>query len=328
MNSSKTRLSEFPVVFMSYDEENADENFHHLLNLVPWATRVHGVEGSDNAHKAAAETVGDAERFITVDADNRVDEKFFDMVYDFESARFKDKVLSWAAVNEINGLQYGNGGLKCWPTQYVKDMKTHENATDPRAKVDFCWEDRYVQMTNAYCRTYQNASPRMAFRAGFREGCKLALDRGEKVHPSKFLSQVWHGNIRRLCVWMSVGQHVANGIFAILGARLGFYKTIATDWDFIQVRDFTYLNHELWEKEVVPRIAMPKSEFCSLEFSENLAREWCEELGELIRSEVTLNFHLLDAQSSSFYVATAPYIPNLAHTATEEATQRLIKDLS
>ena len=49
------KVIEFDVVFLSYDEPNADLHYADLCNKVPWAKRVHGVKGSDAAHKAAAE---------------------------------------------------------------------------------------------------------------------------------------------------------------------------------------------------------------------------------------------------------------------------------
>ena len=39
------------IVFLSYDEPNAEKNYADLLTKVPYAKRVHGVEGSDAAHK-------------------------------------------------------------------------------------------------------------------------------------------------------------------------------------------------------------------------------------------------------------------------------------
>ena len=44
---------------------------------------------------------------------------------------------------------------------------------------------------------------------------------------------------------MMVGSDVANGNWAILGAREGLSMTMLSDWDYIQVRDFEYLN-QLW----------------------------------------------------------------------------------
>jgi hypothetical protein len=43
-------------------------------------------------------------------------------------------------------------------------------------------------------------------------------------------------------MWMSVGADVDNGAWAIYGARVGCYLTNCTDWDYVQVRDFEYLN--------------------------------------------------------------------------------------
>ena len=50
-------INEFDVVFISYDEPNADQNYQDLLEKCPWALRSHGVWGSDAAHKAAASMV-------------------------------------------------------------------------------------------------------------------------------------------------------------------------------------------------------------------------------------------------------------------------------
>jgi hypothetical protein len=58
----------------------------------------------------------------------------------------------------------------------------------------------------------------------------------------KTLNEIEKGNLRRLKTWLTVGRDVEHGIFAILGAWQGFYKTIFTDWDFTQVRDFDFLN--------------------------------------------------------------------------------------
>ena len=52
--SNIIKIIEQDIVFLSYDEPNAEKNYADLLAKVPWAKRVHGVKGSDAAHKAAA----------------------------------------------------------------------------------------------------------------------------------------------------------------------------------------------------------------------------------------------------------------------------------
>ena len=65
-------IAELDVVYLSYDEPQCEEFWADLLNKVPWAKRVHGVHGSDNAHRAVGEK-SETERFILVDGDNTVD---------------------------------------------------------------------------------------------------------------------------------------------------------------------------------------------------------------------------------------------------------------
>lgn len=239
-------LSEIDCIFISYDEPNAEHNWADLLSKAPWAKRVHGVKGSDAAHKAAAK-LSSTERFITVDADNIVDTKFFDIEIDFnEHPVLRNKQLSWCGKNNINGLEYGNGGLKCWTKEFVTNMKTHELAEDPRAQVDFCWERNYTQMSERYSISNINTSPLQAFRAGFREGVKMTLKDGVKQKLINPKAQIPALNYTRLLVWCNVGADVENGIWAMFGARLGCYLTGCTDWDYTEVRDFDALA-KIWE---------------------------------------------------------------------------------
>ena len=39
----KIPITEYDVVFISYDEPNADDNYADLINKIPWAKRSHGV---------------------------------------------------------------------------------------------------------------------------------------------------------------------------------------------------------------------------------------------------------------------------------------------
>jgi hypothetical protein len=246
---AKFKPIDYDIIYLSYDEPNAEQNYADLCKKVPWAKRVHGVEGSDAAHKACAK-LSETDRFITVDGDNRIKEDFLIQEIDFdEHADLSSSVISWAGKNVINGLIYGNGGLKCWPKEYVLKMRTHENA-DPanqHAQVDFCWDTQYIQMEGTYCDVHNNHTPQQAWRAGFREGVKMALDRGIRVNKEEFKKLHWK-NLHRLYIWLMVGADVKNGNWAIYGAREGLYKTMCTDWDFVNVRDFEYLN-KLWTEE-------------------------------------------------------------------------------
>ena len=244
---NKIKLSEIDCVFISYDEPNAEKNWIDLEEKCFWAQRVHGVKGSDECHKAAA-NLANSEWFITVDADNIVDPKFFDLELDLDT--FPETVaFSWPGLNVVNGLRYGNGSLKVWRKDFVLAMKSHEAADEATNQVDFCWEDRYRPMVDSYSKTYINASPYQAWRAGFREGVKMSLIGG--VLPVErsadyLLKNMWH-NVHRLKIWMSLGAHVDNGMWTMLGARHGCWKANCTDWNHIEVRDFEKLK-EIWEE--------------------------------------------------------------------------------
>jgi hypothetical protein len=240
--SQKFKVTDCDIVYLSYDEPNAEENYADLLKKVPWAKRVHGVDGSDAAHKACARLC-ETERLIVIDGDNKIRPEFLKQQIEFkDEVDLSQSVFSWGAQNVINGLIYGNGGIKCWPTQLVLDMKTHEAAESDNAKtqVDFCWDINYIQMAECMSDVYNNATPQQAWRAGFREGVKMGLLEGSKA--DNIVKQVHWKNFQRLLVWMHVGMDVVNGAWAIYGARQGCYMTNCTDWDYVNVRDFKWLN--------------------------------------------------------------------------------------
>jgi hypothetical protein len=245
----KFKVTDCDIVYLSYDEPNAEKNYADLLAKVPWAKRVHGIDGSDSAHKACAK-LAETERLIVIDGDNTIRPEFLKQEIEFKPETDLDKsVISWGARNTINGLIYGNGGIKCWPTQLVLDMKTHENAESENAKtqVDFCWDINYIQMDSCMSDVHNNATPQQAWRAGFREGVKMGLLEGSKADPNNFSKQVHWKNFHRLLVWMHVGLDVKNGDWAIYGARQGCYMTNCTDWDYLNVRDFKWLN-KYWQE--------------------------------------------------------------------------------
>lgn len=319
-----TSMNELDIIFISYDEDNCEENWADLQAKVPWAQRVHGVKGSDAAHKAAA-NLSTTDRFISVDADNIVDPAFFDLELDFDHPKLQGKAVSWAAQNVLNGLEYGNGGLKCWPKQYVLDMRTHENAdsNDERNQVDFCWEDSYVQMTNQYSVTHPNGSPRQAFRAGFREGVKMTLVQGGKPDVDNFRKVIWWGNYKRLITWCSVGADVENGLWAMYGARLGTYMTTLTDWDYIQVRDFEYLNI-LFQEEASPYLVPPdtpgaqKCYRSGLSWDKEMLLGGIADLGDKLRKGLGMEIAELDEIQSKFYKAAYVNVPRMNKMFTEE----------
>jgi len=238
-------IADLDCIFLTYDEPQKEEFWVKIKNMVPWAKRVDGVKGSDAAHKAAAQA-SDTARFILIDGDNLPDPSFFNQTLDFPNSDYENAVFRWRARNSINGLMYGNGGLSSWTKEFVNNMQTHEN-TDGRTEteVEFCFDPLYWAMHDCYSTTHPNGSAFQAWRAGFREGVKMCLQRGAKPTVEAFKNQVLR-NLDNLTIWHNVGADVEYGEWAIAGSRMGTYMTMLTNWDYKLVQDFDALA-ELWK---------------------------------------------------------------------------------
>jgi hypothetical protein len=250
--------------------------------MVPWAVRVDGVKGSDAAHKAAA-AASNTERFILIDGDNMPDPEFFNKTLIYSTEQHEQAVYRWRARNHINGLMYGNGGMSSWTRTFINNMRTHE-ATDGRTEtqVEFCFDPLYWSMYDCYSNTYPNGSAFQAWRAGFREGVKMCLQRGARPTVAEFKNQVLR-NLDNLTIWHNVGADVEYGEWTIAGARQGTYMSMLTNWDHTLVQDFDALA-ELWKtvKDSQPRILS-------------------NQLGPELGTQLDLPMAILEAEQSAFF---------------------------
>ena len=234
-------LADFPVVFLSFDEPNADKHWEMLQAVAPHKNiaRVHGVVGFDTAHKTAAAQFPNSEYIITVDADNQVDPKFFKCL---APNSMDGKVsFTWGGRQYTNGLMYGNGGLKLWSTEHLANMRSHELADEERDAVDFCWDaSRYKERPGCWSNVYTNGSAYQSFRVGFREGVKLSMDQGRILLFDEWSTQMHAANYQRLLTWMTIGADVEHGMWSVYGARLAVYLLQYEDFDFVQIRDYDW----------------------------------------------------------------------------------------
>lgn len=280
----KIDVADLDVVYLSYDEPQKEEFWIKIQNMIPWAVRVDGVKGSDAAHKAAADA-STTDRFILIDGDNLPNERFFNFTLEFDDTS-KDAVLRWRARNYINGLMYGNGGISSWTKDFIYKMKTHENSLgDDATDVEFCFDPLYWAMHDCYSITYPNGSAYHAWRAGFREGVKMCLDRGRKPSVAEFQERVHARNLDHLTVWQNVGRDVEYGDYAILGARMGTHMTMLTDWDHREVQWFDALE-EIFNNDYIDQD--------NVEYNINL-------LGEQLSTQLDLPMLEMDGDTSAFF---------------------------
>lgn len=108
------------IAFLSYDEPNAERNFLRLQRRYSRVKRLHQVTGVGRANILTAELV-DTDWYYIVDADNIVSGSVClnQMPAELEKAR----IIIWSAINPVNGLIYGYGGIKLCHRSVVRSLK-------------------------------------------------------------------------------------------------------------------------------------------------------------------------------------------------------------
>lgn len=283
------------IFYISYDEPQAELSWKALQSLIPTAKRIHGVKGFDAAYKACA-SASQTPRFFTIDGDNEILPQFLETNLDYTQIP-EHAVLSWSAKNSVNGLCYGNGGIKNWPKFVVEKMKTHEQSENASGAVDFCFQLNYQQMPETLSTAKIHFSAYQAFRAGFREGVKMCLERGIKPIFSPGISKaeiirkhVWYENLDRLKIWCSVGSDIENGEWAMYGARLGCKMLCLTDWDQNLIRDYDWFQN-FWSEKI----------YSSIDNDNEKLKKALADLENELNESLSLDITTLPPKSSAFF---------------------------
>jgi hypothetical protein len=199
-----SKLKSYDIVFISYEEPNADENYEKLLKRFPRTKRIHKVKGIHQAHIKAAE-LASTEMFWVVDGDAIILEDFN---FDYEISTYeRDIVHVWKSQNPINELIYGYGGVKLLPRIMTKQMDA--NTADMTTAIS----KKFKAMPGISNVTAFNTDPFSTWKSAFRECVKLSsriIDRQKDVETEQ-----------RLEIWCTMGQDKPYGKYSILGANLG-----------------------------------------------------------------------------------------------------------
>lgn len=192
----------FDIVFISYQEINADENWNDLKNRFPTAIRVHGVKGIHQAHIQAAKLCH-TDMFWVVDGDAKILEEF-----NFDYRTFiRDTVYVWRSQNPVNDLVYGNGGVKLLP----RSMTINMDLSKPDMTTSISQKFKPIfEVSNI---TSFNTDPFNTWKSSFRECCKLAskvIDRQKNDETNE-----------RLTAWCNLGKDRLYGEYCISGALEG-----------------------------------------------------------------------------------------------------------
>jgi hypothetical protein len=194
----------YDIIFISYNEPQADENFSRLKARFPYAQRVQGIKGIHQAHIAAAKKAF-TKMFWVVDADAQILDTFnFDHVvseYDLEN------VHVWRSRNPINDLEYGYGGVKLLPKSLTQNMDVSK--PDMTTSISSLFK-AMPEISNV---TAFNVDAFNTWKSAFRECVKLAsktIDRQDDTDTNY-----------RLNIWCTRGLDRPFGREAIEGAVQG-----------------------------------------------------------------------------------------------------------
>jgi hypothetical protein len=225
----------YDIIFISYQEPNADELYEDLKNRFPRAKRVQGIKGIHQAHIAAAE-LSETNMFWVVDGDARISPDFN---FEFNDAE-KFTVYVWTSINPINKLRYGYGGVKLLPKKLTLSMDV--NKPDMTTSIS----EKFKIIPTISNTTEFNIDPFSTWRSAFRECVKLSSRIIDRNYDDETES--------RLEVWCTEGQTERYGEYAIEGAKAGRrygYDSIGDDNALRKINDFDWLKekYELWLKK-------------------------------------------------------------------------------
>ena len=215
----------YDIVFISYAEPTAEENYQNLKQDFPFVKRIHGVKGIHRAHVEAAKIVN-TDCFFVVDGDAVITNDF---KFDYFAFGDTDTVRVWRSINPINNLEYGYGGVKLLPTQKTLYMDT--TTTDMTTSIS----DKFEAMPVISNITAFNTDPFNTWKSAFRECAKLAsktIDRQNEDETNE-----------RLKTWTSVAKGRYSE-YALDGARSGMEFGLSNSNDLELINDFVWLEEQ------------------------------------------------------------------------------------
>ena len=229
-NTVASMPNPYDVVFISYQEPDADDNYANLLKKVPNAKRIHGVKGIHQAHIQAA-MLCNTPMFWIVDGDAKIVDDFN---FDYQVPAWQyNHVHVWRSKNPVNGLVYGYGGIKLFPRQETIDMDISK--PDMTTSIS----DKFVAVKTVSNITGFNTGEFETWKSAFRECCKLSskvIDRQKDVETNK-----------RLKIWTSIGRDKPFGEYALRGAKAGMLYGTTHKGDVAalkKINDFEWLEEQ------------------------------------------------------------------------------------
>ena len=150
------------IIFLSYDEPNAEENWKKLKEKHPRAKRSHGVKGRTQAYHSAA-AMSDTDYFFAVFPTIDIDDSFD---FAFQPDRMKNAChYIFHCKNPVNGLEYGHRAVILY--------NKHLCLSTIHPSLDFTLSQPHTVVPQLCGTSHFNTTPEISWRVAFREVIKL-----------------------------------------------------------------------------------------------------------------------------------------------------------
>jgi len=256
IGSKDLRIPNPDVVFISYNESNAEENWQRVLEKAPNAIRVDRVKGIFKAHKAAAKLVK-TDMFYVVDGDAYIKDNFN---FDFQpSLHNRDCTHIWQAKNPINGLVYGYGGVKLFSTKVMRKARSWKTLDLSTTVIDKLKLIDVVSNITAF-----DTDPKSVWRSTFRECAKLCYN--------TLLNSKDQQSQNRLDKWLEGNENHQFNKYSIDAAQyaIDWVNKNKDDYDLLQM-----INSREWlEEQYKSRFNQMEQKYIRLEHSNLEHKNW------------------------------------------------------
>jgi len=150
------------IIFLSYDEPNAEQNWKRLKEKFPRAKRSHGVKGRTQAYHTAA-SMSDTDYFFAVFPTIEIDDSFD---FSFQPDRLREAChYIFHCKNPVNGLEYGHRAVILY-NKHLCLSTIHPN-------LDFTLSQPHTVIPQLCGVSHFNTTPELSWRVAFREVIKL-----------------------------------------------------------------------------------------------------------------------------------------------------------
>jgi len=222
-----TKRQLMDVIFISYDEPNAEKHWNILKEQCPRAKRIQDVKGQTEAYHAAAKLTKTEWFFIVFPKLEVL--KTFD--FTFQPDRLKNIChYIFYAKNPVNDLEYGHGAIVLYNRGLTLET------ISPKG-LDFTLSSPHDTVPIVSAINHLNVDPWMAWRTAFREVMKLkqSIDLSPSVESSYRL-KIWKTEAKeKNGEWVMKGSNDASDYY---DKYKNSYKDLIKSYDFEWLKNY------------------------------------------------------------------------------------------